>query len=45
MESIGEDPNIKLADDENKGLDGTKRVEMYSRKSNDILFKENQEEN
>jgi hypothetical protein len=39
MEAVGEDPNIKLADDENKGLDGTKRVEIYSRKSNDILHK------
>ena len=44
MQAVGEDPNIKLADDENKGLDGAKRVEIYSRKSNDILHKENQEE-
>jgi hypothetical protein len=40
MATIGEDPDIRLAEGENKGLDATKRVEMYSRK-NDMLAEEN----
>lgn len=34
MSAIGEDPNIKLTDGEERGLEATKKVERYSRKTN-----------
>lgn len=41
MAAIGEDPDIKLAQGETKGLAATKKVEMYSRKSKDLFVEEN----
>lgn len=34
MQAIGENPDIKLTDGESRGLEATKKVEIYSRKSN-----------
>lgn len=36
MTAIGEDPDIRLADSETKGIEAIKSVEMYSRKT-DLL--------
>jgi DNA polymerase III sliding clamp (beta) subunit (PCNA family) len=37
MSAIGEDPDIKLTEGENRGLDAAKKVEIYSRKSNEMF--------
>ena len=44
MEAIGEDPDIRLAEGEGRGLRAGKRVEIYSRKSNELLAQESQQE-
>lgn len=33
MKTIGEDPDIRLAEGETKGIESSKRVEMYTRKN------------
>lgn len=43
MAAIGEDPDIRLAEGESKGIEASKSVEMYSR-NNDLLAEENKEE-
>lgn len=37
MEAIGENPDIQLTDNDGRGLNSTKKVEVYSRKNNEMF--------
>lgn len=38
MAAIGENPDIQLTDNDGRGLNSTKKVEVYSRKNNEMFM-------